>query len=219
MQTARKRHAIQKSVVFTIGACLIVLGAYMLYGFYYPQNAEVPKQPLFSKTQVTATKKTQEQLQAYTVPPTHPRQLIIPTLGISANVLAMGVKRDMSLDAPTNAWDVGWYQESALPGSGRGALLIDGHINDALSQPGIFYNLNRLRIGDVVQVERGDRQTLTYHVVRVEQKPTAIVDMSLLLESVDSNKEGLNLITCGGTYDSKRQTYTHRTLVYAVRTT
>jgi hypothetical protein len=43
--------------------------------------------------------------------------------------------------------------------------------------------------------------------------------MAGMLKSTTKGKEGLNLITCGGVYDYKRQTYNDRILVYSERVT
>jgi LPXTG-site transpeptidase (sortase) family protein len=151
----------------------------------------------------------------YTVPADHPKQLTVDKLGINANIVSLGTLKDGSLDAPKTAWDVGWYDNSTLPGSGYGALLIDGHVNDALNSPGVFYKLNTLAVGDTMQITRGDGQVFTYNVNEVDQTPIAQVDMSKMLRSITPGKEGLNLITCGGVYNYTLHTYTDRILVYA----
>lgn len=161
------------------------------------------------------TKKTDQEKAAYTVPANHPRQLIIDALAINANILPMGVTKDGAMDAPGSAWDAGWYTKSALPGVGSGSLVIDGHINDTLNQPGIFYSLARLTKGDQITIERGDMQRFSYSVTSIEQIPVQDVTMSELLNAPTDAKEGLSLITCGGTYDEKQQTYTDRVVVRA----
>jgi len=120
------------------------------------------------------------------------------------------------LNAPASAWDVGWYNQSGLPGLDVSALLIDGHVNDALNSPGIFYKLSSLISGDRIEVERGDGQKFTYSVVNVEQKSLRDVDMTAMLKSAIPGKQGLNLITCGGTYSYETKTYDDRVLVFAV---
>ncbi len=202
-----------------MGLGLIFIGCYSIYTMYFAQNIHIitTKPPTRNKADVDPAKKTDEQKNTYTVPPTHPRQLIIEKLGINANILPMKILSDTTLEAPKTAWDVGWYAQSALPGSGNGALLIDGHVNDALDQPGIFSNLTLLRPDDELTIERGDKQVFTYRIEKVEQKPTDQIDMNTLLHSAEADKEGVNLITCGGTYNNKRQTYNDRVLVYAVR--
>ena len=203
-----------------VGIILILAGGYIAYISFTTkdQSAPIAGQPRFAKQTVDPAKKTVTQKQAYSVPPSHPRELIIDKLGVDANILSMGLLGDTSLDAPKTAWDVGWYNKSALPGTDSGALLIDGHVNDALNQPGVFYKIATLSIGDEMKIQRGDNQVFTYRVVRVDQTPLEKVDMTTMARSINPSKEGLNLITCGGIYDEARQTYDDRVLVYAERT-
>jgi len=186
----------------------------MLYGaLHTPKQATSVLPP--AEIKASAEQKTAAQKQAYTVSPTHPRQLTISKLGVDANILPMGTTEGV-LNAPASAWDVGWYNQSGLPGLDVSALLIDGHVNDALNSPGIFYKLSSLISGDRIEVERGDGQKFTYSVVNVEQKSLRDVDMTAMLKSAIPGKQGLNLITCGGTYSYETKTYDDRVLVFAV---
>jgi len=199
-------------------AIIVTLGAGGFIAFSNMQQADQPAAvPAPAKAHVDSTKKTPEQKLSYDVPGNRPKNLIIESLDITANILPMGILADGALDAPKSAWDVGWYNQSALPGSGQDALLIDGHVNDALNTPGVFYNIHTLAPDDTMQIERGDGTIYTYKVTQVEQKPIEQVDMAKMLRSVNPEVEGLNLITCGGEYDHERQTYQDRILVYAVR--
>jgi LPXTG-site transpeptidase (sortase) family protein len=193
--------------------------AYMAYSDFFAPQPDVSslKQPQFSTAGVSGTLKSAEEKNSYVVPPSHPRELIINSLGIDANIVPVGTVKNNMLDAPKTAWDAGWYDQSALPGANTGALLIDGHVNDALNTPGIFFSLRTLKTNDEIKIERGDRQLFAYRVVLVEQMPAAQVDMGKLLRSITPEKEGLNLITCGGTYSKAQKTYDDRILVYAER--
>lgn len=206
-----------RAIGFLIGLGLITAGGYFLATSLAKSNGVIkaPTTPA-TKQEGKDVPKTAAQRQLYNVPPTHPRELIIPKLSVDAIILPMGTTNNV-LNAPLSAWDVGWYDQSDLPGSNQGALLIDGHVNDALNTPGIFYKLNTLLPGDQIIVGRGDGQQFTYTVVKVEQVPIDQVDMSSMLRSVVPGHQGLNLITCGGTYDSKEKTYNDRILIYAVQ--
>ena len=201
-----------------IGLTCIVTGGYFF-------ATQVAKQPILKvptaapvRQQVADAPKTTKQLQAYHVPVTHPRELIIPKLGVDALVLPM-YTTDGVLNAPASAWDVGWYTQSALPSdkSSSAALLIDGHVNDALNSPGVFYKLNTLQAGDTMTIYKGDNTTVGYTVLKVQQVPTDKVDMNGMLRSILPGRQGLNLITCGGTYNTTTKTYNDRVLVYAVQ--
>jgi len=199
------------------------IGAALFYHYLVPQPPAAHQHP--NKTASADTQKQRStqhddknKQKTPSVPPNHPKQLRISKLGINAAILPMGILPDGAMDAPKSAWDVGWYNQSALPGTGRNALLLDGHVNNTLNKPGVFFTLKTLQSGDEIKLERGDGKTFTYQVASVEQKPIEQVNMAKLLQSVEPEKEGLNIITCGGSYDHDRKTYEDRVLVYAVRT-
>lgn len=220
VQTKKSRRLLSKrTFVFILAFLLIAAGAYFIYVGYIasPEDQKQSTTHASGKPGVDGTRKTAEQHDAYTVPADHPKNLIISSLGVNANILPVGTLKDSSLDAPKTAWDVGWYNKSALPGTGDGALLIDGHVNDQLGKPGVFYSINSLKSGDDITIERGDGTMYAYSVVQVEQKPLAEVDMGKMQRSITPGKEGLNLITCGGEYDDAHGTYDDRVLVYAAR--
>ncbi len=201
------------SVKIVIAASLIAWGGWSIYQATRPTGkADEVKQA--SKAAGEPTRRTEEEKAAYSVPADHPRQLIIPSLAIDANILPMGIK-DGAVDAPTSAWDAGWYNKSALPESGFGSMVIDGHVNDTLDGPGIFYSISRMAAGDVITIEKGDLQKLAYRVTSVIQLP---VDEVNITELIRSPTGGLHLITCGGQYDDKKKTYDDRVIVTAVRT-
>lgn len=160
---------------------------------------------------------TPEAKAEHTVPPTHPKHLIIPKLNINTNVYAVGKTEHGAIDAPQTAWGVGWYRDGTLPGSGSGAALIDGHVNDAFNTPGVFYELSTLSAGDDITIIRGDDSELRYRVVKTTEEPLKSIDMNKVLNSIDAGQEGLNLVTCGGKYDKATNTFTDRVIVYAVR--
>ena len=207
---------IGRIIVGVLGACLVGVGAYFLYVALHPKPLAL--QAPSAVVDASTKKKTATEKAVYSVPPSHPRELVIKKLDIDANIVPESATKG-TLNSPASAWDVGWYTGSGLPGAGYGAMLIDGHVNDALGSPGIFYNLTALNPGDTLQVERGDGKWFTYSVTSVQDIPLSKVDMSKMLVSADSSKEGLNLITCGGSYDYTKDTYDHRILVFAVRST
>ena len=128
----------------------------------------------------------------------------------------MGVLTSGELDTPNNIFDVGWYNASGTPGSGR-TLLIDGH-NGGPNVVGVFKYLNQLEKGDQLVVERGDGALFTYSVVENNEVPLDAADdyMKTALTSAEPGTEGLTLISCIGEWSQTRQTYLSRQFVRAV---
>lgn len=154
-------------------------------------------------------------LSSYQVPAKDPRVLTIDSLSVKARIRKLGVKANNELDAPKNIYDAGWYEGSSRPDE-AGAMLIDGHVQGP-TKPGIFMNLSKLKAGDAISVERGDGKTITYHVVKSQTYEAANMDMQVTLNSVDPAKNGLNIISCAGQYDTKTKNYTQRLVVFAVQ--
>ncbi len=154
-------------------------------------------------------------LSSYQVPAKDPRVLTIDSLNVKARVRKLGVKANNELDAPKNIYDAGWYEGSSRPDE-AGAMLIDGHVQGP-TKPGIFMNLNKLKAGDKLSVERGDGKTISYHVVKSQTFEATTMDMQVTLNSVDPAKNGLNIISCSGQYDTKSKNYTQRLVVFAVQ--
>lgn len=163
---------------------------------------------------VSEAKPTEEDLRSYKVAPDMPRLVSIPKLGVQAKVKPLSIKKDGSLDAPSNIHYAGWYNQSAKPGSSGGATLLDGHVSGP-TQKGVFYKIETLTSGDTVAVELGDGTKVNYKVVKVDVVKATDVDMSKLLIPVTAGTHGLNMITCTGKFDSATKTYQDRALVYA----
>lgn len=156
----------------------------------------------------------------YTVPATHPRYISIPKLGISnVRVMKVGVTANNELDVPKNINDSAWYEKSATPGQGYGAVLIDGH-NGGITKNGVFAKLNTLKTGDEITIERGDGKKFTYGVVESESMSLQEVNstgMKKMMLSADDDKEGLSLITCDGKWVPKLQQFDRRIMLRAVQ--
>jgi LPXTG-site transpeptidase (sortase) family protein len=149
------------------------------------------------------------------VAPQLPKIISIPKIGVRARVVQVGVDIEGRLDVPKTAYDVGWYTGSSRPGE-NGAMVVDGHVQ-GVGGGAIFTNLNKLARGDKLKVVRGDGKEFSYTVQSTETVAVQSVDMARLLVSADAARPGLNLITCGGTFDNRADTYTDRTIVYTLQ--
>jgi LPXTG-site transpeptidase (sortase) family protein len=133
-------------------------------------------------------------------------------------VQKVGVTSNNQLDVPKNINDAAWYQKSATPGQGYGAVLIDGH-NGGITRNGVFAKLNTLSQGDQITVERGDGKKYTYSVVENESMSLDEVNstgMKKMMKSADEDTEGLSLITCDGKWIPKIQQFDRRIMLRAV---
>lgn len=198
---------------------LVTLGIFAYMAYIDAKSTDQPPSAELTINDAPPEKSPELSLQAkndHVVPPLHPRYIRIDKLNLYARIISVGKTKDGALDAPVTAWDVGWYKDGGQPGQ-EGAMLLDGHVNDSFNTPGIFAGLNALQNGDLITIERGDGQVYTYRVVHLETKPVSSVDMSRLLAPVNKDRQGLNLITCGGVYNRRTGTYSDRILVYTER--
>lgn len=227
------KHSKKKSrqvVVVVLSVCWLLLigytGFYIYVNFIQTKDISSSSSQTVASHEVDETEVTQEKKDDYQVPnPSFPRYLSIPSLKISnARVVQIGTIKDTGqLDSPKSIYDAGWYTKSGLPGAGKGAVLIDGH-NGGPTKGGIFENLGSLSKGSEIIIERGDGQRITYQVVDNREMSVEDINnennplgMKTMLDSMDSKKEGLNMITCVGDWDYAKNTFNKRVMLRAVR--
>lgn len=150
----------------------------------------------------------------YSVAADLPRVIYIDKINVVTKILPMNLNADDTLQSPGNASDAGWYTASAKPGK-DGAVLVDGHTSAVSDIKAIFDRLGELVVDDKIIIERGDGKKFTYQVAYTETVPLDDVDMPKALKPYGSAKQGLNLITCTGSWITQRQTLDHRLIVYA----
>lgn len=165
-----------------------------------------------------------------------PLELRLPTLGVNATILGVGITPEGAMDAPMGAatnpiWQRAfWYRGSAVPGAASTAL-IAGHIDDPLGQPAVFGHIAALRVGDPIvvhdtrsglDVQFSVTQSETY---RLDQTNDAAVLTQIYGAGPVAGTEPqpsadglahLTLITCAGTF--RNGTHDHRLVVSATRT-
>lgn len=207
--------------IFFISAFIMLLGAGGWYGFrWYTTGEEPPLVPVASADpSISEDDISVNDVDSYKVPSKHPRYISIPKLGINkARVQKVGITTNNELGMPKNIHDSAWYERSMTPGSGYGAVLIDGHAS-GVSKDGIFSKLKTLEEGDHITIERGDGKEFTYSVVENKSMPLEDVlksGMKMMMQSAESGSEGLSLITTDGKWIPRYQQFDHRIMLRAV---
>ena len=148
------------------------------------------------------------------LPAADPVHLDVPAIGVSSDLLSLGLNPDDTVEVPPLAADskAGWYRYSPAPGQ-LGPSVILGHVDSAEYGPGVFFKLGALRPGDTITVSRADATVATFAVDRVasyakDQFPTLDV-------YGNTDDAELRLITCGGAFDSSARSYLNNIVVYA----
>lgn len=145
------------------------------------------------------------------MPESEPVSIEIPSLGVSSEVMALGLQPEGSMEVPTGAYPAGWYTAAPTPGE-LGPAIIAGHV-DWNGDPGVFFELHKLTPGDDVTVRRHDGSTALFRVDNVSQYPKNEFPTEAVYGNIDH--AGLRLITCGGIFDRSAHSYVDNIVVYA----
>lgn len=139
--------------------------------------------------------------------------LHLPSLGVEAPVIPLGLDSAGRLDVPHDAETVGWNPAfTGTPGIGSASFLAAHY--EYSGTPGVFYRLSELRPGDEVVVKRSDGAEVRYRVRSAVDYALESIDMGAILKGLEG-RESLSLMTCSGPGDGGR--YPLRTLVLAER--
>ena len=145
-----------------------------------------------------------------TVPPVaEPTRLRIPSLGVDAAVVPVGLALDGQMEIPA-ASDVGWYRLGPRPGD-PGSAVLAAHV-DFGGRPGAFYDLGAIPVGAevVVDTTAGSRR----YVVTVREQ-VAKADVELARYFTGEGPARLTLITCGGAFSRSAGHYQDNLLITA----
>jgi sortase (surface protein transpeptidase) len=142
-----------------------------------------------------------------------PSRVRIPAIGVDSPLEALHLDTTGALAPPSKYQDAGWYADGTPPGD-VGPAVIAGHI-DSKTGPAVFYRLDRLRPGDLVEVARGGHW-LGFRVVAIDRYPKKAFPTAAVYGPTPDPQ--LRLITCGGAFDRARKSYVDNTVVYAVAT-
>ncbi len=147
------------------------------------------------------------------VPAARPLALSIPAIGVRTRLVRLGQHQDGTVEVPGNPAEAGWFELGPPPGA-AGSSVILGHV-DSTSGPAVFYRLKELSPGDRIAVRLDDGTTVRFRVHSVETYDNA--DFPAQRVYGKQGRSQLNLVTCGGDYDSSRGGYQSNVVVYARR--
>jgi sortase (surface protein transpeptidase) len=143
----------------------------------------------------------------------HPERIVIPAIGVDADVIDLGLQDDGTMEVPTDFAQAGWFDRGPEPGR-VGPAVIAGHVDDR-SGPAVFFRLHQLVPGDLIEVHGEDGEVVVFAVRGSEQHAKD----EFPTEEVYGGTPGpeLRLITCGGAFDRDARSYRDNVIVYAER--
>ncbi len=142
-----------------------------------------------------------------------PTLLVIEKLKIQAPVEVKGVNGDNVMEAPDSPADAAWYRFTAKPGSGGNAVFSGHRDFGSVGNPAIFWHLDQLAPGDLIDVVSDKHTQIAYRVSQTWDYSLTSLPMQQVLAT--DPRDEVTLITSSGTY--LRGGYDHRLVVRAVR--
>ena len=129
--------------------------------------------------------------------------LSIPAIGLNTSLSRLGLNADGTVEVPTDPSQPGWFRLGPTPGQ-LGSSVMLGHV-DSRTGPAVFFDLRNLSPGDGVIVVLADhlREHFTVRSVSTYDKPT----FPARLVYGNRSHRSLNLVTCGGAFDSSTRSY------------
>lgn len=119
-----------------------------------------------------------------------PMELRIERIGVRSSLVELGLDPQGVVEMPpaSEGMQAGWHRVTEKQ------WILVGRI-ESNNAPGVFYRLNNLVQGDVVEVSKKDGSVARFTVTRTER----IIRDDFFAEAVarDQQEEGLRLISCG----------------------
>lgn len=143
-----------------------------------------------------------------------PVSVSIPAIGVSSDLLHLGLREDGSLEVPEgDDFDsAAWFDGSPRPGE-VGPAVIEGHVSSAARGPSVFFELATLQVGDTVEVTREDGTVATFEVYDLQQFPKDAFPTVQVYGPTEGPE--LRLITCGGTIVESTGRFDDNVIVFA----
>ena len=148
--------------------------------------------------------------QAAPVARSTPVTLRIPAIGVSLALSTLGLNPDGTAQVPARDQQPGWFRLGPAPGQ-LGSAVILGHVDDDKG-PAAFYRLRTLRPGDTVDVGLADGRVAHFAVRTVATYLKTQFPARLVYAS--HGYAALQLVTCGGQFDSTSGHYLSNVVAY-----
>ena len=140
-----------------------------------------------------------------------PVTVAIPRIDVRSSLEDLGLDSAGVMTTPQDHERAGWFTPAPPPGL-IGVAVIAGHVTWDGEQS-VFFDLDALRPGDRVEVERADGVTAIFEVTRLGRFPKEQFPTEAVYRPVGN--ASLRLITCGGGYDEVANRYLDNVIVWA----
>jgi LPXTG-site transpeptidase (sortase) family protein len=207
--TSRRAHRwwILAAALLLIGTGCLVVG---VQGHQHPLAGPVPSRTAPPKPSGDTTTTLPPIVALPVAARSAPVELRIPAIALTVSLSTLGLNLNGTVQVPTDIQQPGWYKFGPSPGQ-EGSAVILGHV-DSYQGPAVFFNLRSLTAGDAVDVSLADGVIAQFKVTSVAiylktDFPTQAVYASHGISA-------LQLVTCGGVFDTQSGHYLSNLVVY-----
>ncbi len=141
-----------------------------------------------------------------------PVRIDIDAIGVHAKVQEVGKNAKGEMAAPSDYKTVAWYAPGTRPGA-PGSAAFAGHLNNSLSSAGVFANLDKLRVGDLVVITDAQGKKRTFSIIASEIYPADQPPDELIFATYGPSH--VALITCDGAWNKGKKSYDERLVMFA----
>lgn len=191
-----------------VGMLLIMAG---IGGATYFGPSLVSSKTLAPGRITTSMQKPATAIKTRPLPRSLPTRLIIPKIYVNAPFTQVGLNSDGTMATPYSPEQVGWYKNSPTPGE-LGPSVVVGHVDYINYGAAVFWNLNKLQPGDLIEVNRADGSIAKFKVTNVQQFPQDSFPTQQVYGNI--NYAGIRLITCGGMWNNQTHHYSDNVVVF-----
>ncbi|AQU80769.1 MULTISPECIES: class F sortase [Planococcus] len=175
-------------------------------GNYVDKIAEFPILPEQREKLQMLQRERQQSIQGM-----EPFQIKIPSIGVDAAIESTGILDNGQMGVPEDVDQVGWFEPGYKAGA-KGHAVLAGHV-DSLTGPAVFYELDKVKVGETVTVIGPDGREMIYEVKNLTSYETDDAPIEKIFGS--SDKRLLSLITCTGDYNRDIGSHEERLVVTA----
>jgi hypothetical protein len=200
-----RRWALIAAAFVVLGSGCVILG---LQEHQHPLAGPVPARAVPKALKTTTT--TPVSAATLATARSAPVELKVPVISLAVSLSTLGLNADGTVAVPTDVQQPGWYGLGPSPGQ-IGSAVILGHV-DSHQGPAVFFDLRALVAGDEVDVTLADGVTAEFKVTSVATYLKANFPDQTVYTS--HGYSALQLVTCGGAFDSQTGHYLSNTVVY-----
>lgn len=155
---------------------------------------------------------TYKKLVAEQESPGLPVRIKISEINVDAAIESIGLTSGGAVDIPKDPANAAWYNLGPRPGD-KGNAIITGHLNWYDGAVGVFADLNKMKIGDKIEVQDDKGAVRSFEVSEIKHYDYTANAVDVF-NSTDG-KSHLNLITCEGAWNEDTQSYAQRLVIFA----